>query len=141
MIFVVFQLIAKVFPLNHLLCIVHDGHGLMHCESFPVNSVFCAQPRKFSHLKVFPHTIGHGFNSIAKIQRLYVRVVCVRVRARVCVCMSVCVQVSVCARVCECVRVCVSVYVCVCVCVCVCVSVYVCVCMHIIMYSPNDTCM
>ena len=43
-VFVVFQLITKVFPLNHLLCTVHDGHGLMHCESFPVNSVFCAQP-------------------------------------------------------------------------------------------------
>ena len=28
--FAVFQPIAKVFPLNHLLCIVHDGHGLMH---------------------------------------------------------------------------------------------------------------
>ena len=43
-VFMVFQPIAKVFPLNHLLCTVHDGHGLMHCESFPVNSVFYAQP-------------------------------------------------------------------------------------------------
>ena len=39
-----FSPIAKVFPLNHLLCTVHDGLGLMHYESFPVNSVFCAQP-------------------------------------------------------------------------------------------------
>ena len=39
--FAVFQPIAKVFPLNHLLCTVHDGHGLMHCESFPVNSIQC----------------------------------------------------------------------------------------------------
>ena len=37
--FAVFQPIAKVFPLNHLLCTVYDGHGLMHCKSFPVNSV------------------------------------------------------------------------------------------------------
>ena len=42
--FVVFELIAKVFPLNNLLCTVYDGHGLMHRESFPVNSVFCTQP-------------------------------------------------------------------------------------------------
>ena len=56
-IFTVFQLIAKVFPLNHLLCTVHDGHGLMHCESFPVNSVFCAQLRKFSHLKVLLYMV------------------------------------------------------------------------------------
>ena len=55
--FAVFQPITKVFPLNHLLCTVHDGHGLMHCESFPVNSVFCAQPRKFSHLKVLPYAL------------------------------------------------------------------------------------
>ena len=45
--FTVFQPIVKVFPLNHLLCTVHDGHGLMHQESFPVNSVFYAQLRKF----------------------------------------------------------------------------------------------
>ena len=38
--FAVFQPIAKVFPLNHLLCTVDDGHGLMHRKSFPVNSVF-----------------------------------------------------------------------------------------------------
>ena len=55
--FCVFQPIAKVFSLNHLLCTVHDGHGLMHRESFPVNSVFCAQPRKFSHSKVLPYTV------------------------------------------------------------------------------------
>ena len=47
--FTVFQPIAKVFPLNHLLCTVHDGHGLMHGESFPVNGIFCTQPRKFCH--------------------------------------------------------------------------------------------
>ena len=55
--FAVFQLIVKVFPLNHLLCTVHDGYGLMYRESFPVNSVFCAQPQKFSHLKVLPYTV------------------------------------------------------------------------------------
>ena len=38
-VFAVFQLITKVFPLNHLLCIVHDGHGLMHHGSFPVNNL------------------------------------------------------------------------------------------------------
>ena len=48
-----FQPITKVFPLNHFLCTVHDGHGLMHHESFPVNSVFYARPRKFPHSKVF----------------------------------------------------------------------------------------
>ena len=37
MVFAVFQSVAKVFPSNHLLCTVHDGHGLIHCESFPVN--------------------------------------------------------------------------------------------------------
>ena len=52
--FAVFQPIMKVFPLIHLLCTVHDGHGLM---SFPVNSVFYAQPRKFSHSKVLPYTV------------------------------------------------------------------------------------
>ena len=55
--FTVFQPIAKVFPLNHLLRTVHDGHGLMHRVSFPVNSVFCAQARKFSHSKVLPYTV------------------------------------------------------------------------------------
>ena len=55
-----FHPIAKVFPLNHLLCTVQDGHGLMHHESFPVNSVFCTQPRKFSHSKVLPHTVSEG---------------------------------------------------------------------------------
>ena len=48
---------CKIFPLNHLLCTVHDGHGLMHLESFLENSVFCTQPRKFSHSKVLPYTI------------------------------------------------------------------------------------
>ena len=31
--------------------------GLMHRESFPVNGVFCAQPRKFSPSKVLPYTV------------------------------------------------------------------------------------
>ena len=31
--------------------------GLMHRESFPVNSVYCAQPRKFSPSKVLPYTV------------------------------------------------------------------------------------
>ena len=44
-------------PLNHLLYTAYDGHSLMHRESFPVNSVFCAQPRKFSHSKVLPYTV------------------------------------------------------------------------------------
>ena len=52
-----FQPITKVFPLNHLLRTVHDGHCLMHRESFPVNSAFCTQPQKFSHLKVLPYTV------------------------------------------------------------------------------------
>ena len=39
-VFTVLQSIAKVFPLNHLLCIVKYGHGLMHHKNFPVNSVF-----------------------------------------------------------------------------------------------------
>ena len=44
------------FPLESLaVYTVHDGHGLMHRKSFPVNSIFCAQPRKFSHSKVLPH--------------------------------------------------------------------------------------
>ena len=51
--FVVFT----VFPLNHLLCTAHDGYGLMHHESFPVNNVFCAQPQKFSHSKVLLCTV------------------------------------------------------------------------------------
>ena len=55
--FVVFQSIAKVFPSNHLLCTVHDGHDLMHHKSFPVNSVCCAQPQKFSHSKVLRYTV------------------------------------------------------------------------------------
>ena len=49
-VFVDFQPITKVFPLNHLLCTVHDGHGLMHRENFLVNSVFCSQPQKFCRI-------------------------------------------------------------------------------------------
>ena len=60
-VFTVFQPIAKVFPLNHLLCTVHNGMGLMHRESFPVNGVFCAQPRKFSSLKVLLYTVSNFF--------------------------------------------------------------------------------
>ena len=41
------------FPLNHLPCTVHNGMGLIHRNSFQVNSVFCAQPRKFSPLEIF----------------------------------------------------------------------------------------
>ena len=44
MVFAIFQPIVEVFPLNHLLCTVNDGHGLMYHENFPVNSIFCAQP-------------------------------------------------------------------------------------------------
>ena len=61
---------CESFPLNHLLCTVHDGHGLMHRESFPVNSVFYAQPRKFSHSKVLPYTVKSYSNSIANIRTL-----------------------------------------------------------------------
>ena len=57
-VFTVFQPIAKVFPLNHLLCTVLDGHGLMHRESFPVSGVFCEQPGKFSDSKVLPYTVA-----------------------------------------------------------------------------------
>ena len=39
--FTVFQPIMKVFPSNHLLCTVHDGHSQIYHESFPVYSVFC----------------------------------------------------------------------------------------------------
>ena len=45
------------FPLESLAMYVHDGHGLMHRESFPVNSVFCAQPQKFSPSKVLPSPV------------------------------------------------------------------------------------
>ena len=31
----------------------------MHRESFPVNGVFCAQPRKFSPSKVLPYTVQY----------------------------------------------------------------------------------
>ena len=50
----------KFSALTHLLCTVHDGLkslDLMHCKSFPVNSVFCAQPRKFSPSKHLPSTV------------------------------------------------------------------------------------
>ena len=52
-VFTDFQPIAKVFPLNYLLCTVHEGHSLMCRKSFPVNSVFCTQPRKFFPLESF----------------------------------------------------------------------------------------
>ena len=42
------------FPLKYLLCTVHDGHGLMRRESFPVNNVFCKQPRKFCLVEAVP---------------------------------------------------------------------------------------
>ena len=45
------------FPLNHLPCTVHNGVDLMHRKNFPVNSAFCAQPRKFSPSKVLPYTV------------------------------------------------------------------------------------
>ena len=48
----------KVFPLNHLLCAVHNGMSLMHRESVPVNGVFSAQPPKFSPSKVLPYTVS-----------------------------------------------------------------------------------
>ena len=56
-VFADFQPIVKVFPLNYLLCTVHDGHGRIHRKNFPVNSVFCAQPRKFCPSKVLPYTV------------------------------------------------------------------------------------
>ena len=49
--FAVFQSIAKVFPLNHLLCTVHVGHSLMHRESFPS---FCVPTVKVFPLESFP---------------------------------------------------------------------------------------
>ena len=61
-----FQPIAKVFPLNHLLCTVHNAMGLMHRESFPVNGMFCAKPRKFSPSKVLPYTV------IARVYKLLI---------------------------------------------------------------------
>ena len=64
-VFAVFQPIAKVFPLNHLLYTVHDGHGLMHRESFSVNSVFCAQPQKFSYSKVLLYMVHENFSLFA----------------------------------------------------------------------------
>ena len=36
--------IMKFFP---LLCTVHDGFGLMHCESFLVNSALCTTSKVF----------------------------------------------------------------------------------------------
>ena len=47
--FMVFQPIVEVFPLNHLLYTLHEVHGLMHRKSFPVTSVFCAQPQKIRY--------------------------------------------------------------------------------------------
>ena len=38
----------KVLPLNHLLCIINNGMGLMHRESFPVNGVLCTTAKVFS---------------------------------------------------------------------------------------------
>ena len=75
-VFVDFQPIVKVFPLNYLLCTVHDGHGLMHCESFPVNSVFCAQPRKFFHSKVLPYTVFQiSFNNLKIIPNFFTLII------------------------------------------------------------------
>ena len=65
-IFVVFKPIAKIFPLNHLLCTVHDGHGLINRKIFPVNSVFSARPQKLSHSKVLNHKRS-TLNSIVQI--------------------------------------------------------------------------
>ena len=65
-------------------------------------------------------------------------ILCVSLRARVCVCMYVCVCLCVCMYVCMfvcvcvCVRVCVYACVCACVCVCVCVCVCACVCVCIV---------
>ena len=46
-VFTVFQPIAKVFPLNHLPCTVHNGMDLMNRENFPVNSVLCTTAKVF----------------------------------------------------------------------------------------------
>ena len=56
-----FQPIMKVFPLNHLLCTVHNGKGLMHRESFPVNSVLCTTAKVFP-LESFA-VYGNGTNN------------------------------------------------------------------------------
>ena len=80
-VFVDFQPIVKVFPLNHLLCTVHDGHGLMHRESFPMNSVFCAQLRKFSHLKVLPHTVIISQRNFIQFANSYAVFICYYIRA------------------------------------------------------------
>ena len=58
-VFTVFQPIAKVFPLNHLPCTVHNGMDLMSRENFPVNGVLCTTA------KVFP------FESFAVYGTLY----------------------------------------------------------------------
>ena len=55
--FLGFSANRKSFPFNHLPCTVHNGMDLMHRENFPVNSAFCAQPRKFSSSKVLPYTV------------------------------------------------------------------------------------
>ena len=66
--------IVKVFPLNHLPCTVHNGMGLMHRESFPVNSVFCAQPQKFSPSKVLPYTVlACWFGLILVVRQLFIK--------------------------------------------------------------------
>ena len=51
--------------------------GLMHRESFPVNGVFCAHPRKFSPSKVLPYTVSHyvhlgggGYMPVYSVARL-----------------------------------------------------------------------
>ena len=72
MVFVVFQPVAKVFPLDHLLCTVYDGNGQMHRKSFPVNRVFCAQLQKFSPLTVLPYTVQSC--QILCINNCYIRV-------------------------------------------------------------------
>jgi len=72
-VFAVFQQIAKVFPLNQLLCTVHDYHSLMHCENFPVNSVICTQPQKFSPSKVLLYAVM-VFIFVYIYRRLQVRI-------------------------------------------------------------------
>ena len=39
--------------------------GLMHCEIFPVNGVFCAKPQKFSPSKVLPYTVMYRMMNIS----------------------------------------------------------------------------
>ena len=56
--FCIFLANRESFPLESLLCAVHDGLGLMHHVCFTVNSVLCAQPQKFSPSKVLLHTVS-----------------------------------------------------------------------------------